>query len=82
MKIEEIISTADHKLQPSQSKHLIGKLVMLNRLENVSVLLHNKLNEQKWGNSNATMFTEEQHRVLEIARNAFKNGTPLHLVGK
>ena len=55
---------------------------MLNRLENVSVLLHNKLNEQKWGNSNATMFTEEQHRVLEIARNAFKNGTPLHLVGK
>ena len=67
-------------MQQLEAKHFIAKLVMLNRLENDSMLLHDKLGRQEWGN--AAMFTEEQHRAVEMARSAFKEGKPLHLLGK
>ena len=66
-------------MQQLEAKHFIAKLVMLNRLENDSMLLHDKLGRQEWGN--AAMFTEEQHRAVEMARSAFKEGKPLHLLG-
>ena len=45
MRLDEIVNSVSKKVKPSNSKHLMAKLIMLNRLQNQNVLLHEKLDE-------------------------------------
>ena len=64
-------NSALKKIAVANVKVLIARLVILNRLEEKQMLLHDKIDNQIWGNPNVAMFTEEQYKALAHGRKAF-----------